>query len=85
MYMIGDVASLQADVVPVRSLHERVTDGATRFLAGEERRVEVVAERSPEPLEVAIVGMAGFFRYLGSLELPMRVIENSGDRKVESA
>src|SRR4029079_10307096 len=31
-----------------------------------------------------VMGMAGFFRYLGSLELPMRVIENSGDRKVEA-
>ena len=28
--------------------------------------------------------MAGFFRYLGSLDLPMRVIENSGDRRVEA-
>src|SRR6185312_9856331 len=28
-----------------------------------------------------VLGMAAFFRYLGSLELPMRVIENSGDRK----
>jgi len=31
-----------------------------------------------------VLGMAAFFRYLGSLELPMRVIENSGDRKVEA-
>ena len=31
-----------------------------------------------------VMGMAAFFRYLGSLELPMRVIENSGDRKVEA-
>ena len=28
--------------------------------------------------------MAAFFRYLASLELPMQVIENSGDRKVEA-
>src|SRR5258708_10772903 len=32
----------------------------------------------------AVLGMAAFFRYLGSLELPMRVIEDSGDRKVEA-
>src|SRR5262245_49288611 len=31
-----------------------------------------------------VMGMAAFFRYLASLELPMRVIENSGDRKVEA-
>ena len=31
-----------------------------------------------------VMGMAAFFRYLSSLELPMRVIENSGDRKVEA-
>jgi len=31
-----------------------------------------------------VLGMAAFFRYLGSLELPMRVIESSGDRKVEA-
>src|SRR5216683_3289525 len=31
-----------------------------------------------------VLGMAAFFRYLGSLELPMRVIEDSGDRKVEA-
>ncbi|MBR0690189.1 aldehyde dehydrogenase family protein [Bradyrhizobium manausense] len=31
-----------------------------------------------------VLGMAAFFRYLGSLDLPMKVIENSGDRKVEA-
>jgi acyl-CoA reductase-like NAD-dependent aldehyde dehydrogenase len=31
-----------------------------------------------------VLGMAAFFRYLGSLELPMRVIEDSGDRRVEA-
>jgi acyl-CoA reductase-like NAD-dependent aldehyde dehydrogenase len=30
------------------------------------------------------MGMAGFFRYLSSLDLPMRVIEDSGDRRVEA-
>jgi acyl transferase domain-containing protein/NAD(P)H-dependent flavin oxidoreductase YrpB (nitropropane dioxygenase family) len=68
MYMIGDVASLQADVVPVRTLHERVTAGATTFLAADAPQVEVVGERRPEPLEVAIVGMAGFFPGAGDLD-----------------
>ena len=31
-----------------------------------------------------VLGMAAFFRYLGSLDLPMKVIEDSGDRKVEA-
>src|ERR1700760_375414 len=31
-----------------------------------------------------VMGMAGFFRYLSSLDLPMRVIEESGDRRVEA-
>jgi acyl-CoA reductase-like NAD-dependent aldehyde dehydrogenase len=31
-----------------------------------------------------VMGMAGFFRYLSSLDLPMRVIEDSGDRRVEA-
>lgn len=31
-----------------------------------------------------VLGMAAFFRYLSSLELPMRVIESSGDRQVEA-
>ncbi|OWY63297.1 beta-ketoacyl synthase, partial [cyanobacterium TDX16] len=68
MYMIGDVASLQADVVPVRALHERVTSGATSFLSQDAPRVEVLAERGPEPLDVAIVGMAGFFPGAGDLD-----------------
>ncbi|MGJ4962085.1 aldehyde dehydrogenase family protein [Bradyrhizobium sp. HKCCYLRH3061] len=31
-----------------------------------------------------VLGMAAFFRYLATLELPMRVIESSGDRQVEA-
>ena len=31
-----------------------------------------------------VMGMAGFFRYFSSLDLPMRVIEDSGDRRVEA-
>src|SRR5215510_15972891 len=30
-----------------------------------------------------VAGMAGFFRYLGSLDLPMKVIEESEGRRVE--
>ncbi|MGJ5045997.1 aldehyde dehydrogenase family protein [Bradyrhizobium oligotrophicum] len=31
-----------------------------------------------------VLGMAAFFHYLATLELPMRVIESSGDRQVEA-
>src|SRR6201992_754924 len=31
-----------------------------------------------------VMGMAGFFRYLSSLALPMKVIEDSGARRVEA-
>src|SRR5271169_532417 len=31
-----------------------------------------------------VMGMAAFFRYLSSLDLPMKVIEDSGDRRVEA-
>jgi acyl-CoA reductase-like NAD-dependent aldehyde dehydrogenase len=31
-----------------------------------------------------VMGMGGFFRYLASLDLPMKVIEDSGDRRVEA-
>jgi acyl-CoA reductase-like NAD-dependent aldehyde dehydrogenase len=31
-----------------------------------------------------VLGMAGFFRYLGSLDLPMKVIEDSEGRRVEA-
>src|SRR3984885_9148289 len=31
-----------------------------------------------------VMGMAGFFRYLGSLDLPMKVIEDSDGRRVEA-
>jgi acyl-CoA reductase-like NAD-dependent aldehyde dehydrogenase len=31
-----------------------------------------------------VLGMAGFFRYLGSLDLPMKVIEDSDGRRVEA-
>lgn len=40
-----------------------------------------------KPLDDAtgeVMGMAGFFRYLGSLDLPMKVIEDSGERRVEA-
>ena len=31
-----------------------------------------------------VMGMAAFFRYFGSLDLPMKVIESSGNRRVEA-
>lgn len=34
--------------------------------------------------QMEVGGMSGFFRYLGSLNLPMKVIEDSGERRVEA-
>jgi len=61
MFMLGQVAALRDEVTTVAALHEQVTEGATRFLA---RRAAALArnghsaEETPEPLDVAIVGMA---------------------------
>ncbi|CCE02377.1 aldehyde dehydrogenase family protein [Bradyrhizobium sp. STM 3809] len=47
----------------------------------------VLTSEQGKPLADAtgeVLGMAAFFRYLSSLELPMRVIESSGERQVEA-
>lgn len=68
MYMIGDVARLQHRVVPAVDLHERVTSGATDLLGDRPTVVTGGDERRPEPLDVAIVGMAGFFPGAGDVD-----------------
>jgi len=74
MYMIGQVASLRRDPTTVAALHDEVTAGATAHLASlvaEERRTRnlrvaardraIEADDAAQPLDVAIVGMAGMF------------------------
>ncbi len=71
MFMTGEVATLRRDVTTVEALHDQVTAGATAHLADRARRTHGIsagparvqpgaAERA-DPLEVAIVGMAGVF------------------------
>ncbi len=40
--------------------------------------------KPPQDATGEVLGMAGFFRYFTSLDLPMRVIEDSGERRVEA-
>ena len=64
MFMIGDVATLRHELTTVAALHEQVTTGATAHLSAvaDALAAELVTtgpERAvPEPLDIAIVGMA---------------------------
>ncbi|HEV7759628.1 MAG TPA: beta-ketoacyl synthase N-terminal-like domain-containing protein, partial [Acidimicrobiales bacterium] len=63
MFMIGDVATLRHERTTVAALHEQVTTGATAHLAtvADALAAELVdhSDRAePEPLDIAIVGMA---------------------------
>ncbi|WP_327633229.1 SDR family oxidoreductase [Kribbella sp. NBC_00482] len=63
MFMAGEVAVLRSAATTVATLHAAVLDGATTFV--EQRAVELrqpsQAEQVPEPLDIAIVGMACMF------------------------
>jgi acyl transferase domain-containing protein/NAD(P)H-dependent flavin oxidoreductase YrpB (nitropropane dioxygenase family)/NAD(P)-dependent dehydrogenase (short-subunit alcohol dehydrogenase family)/acyl carrier protein len=68
MVMLGDLATLRCQTTTISALHAQVTDGAAHFLAtrATELGVESLSdaqERTPEqqPLDVAIIGMAGVF------------------------
>jgi acyl transferase domain-containing protein/NADP-dependent 3-hydroxy acid dehydrogenase YdfG len=68
MFMLGQAAALHDEVTSARALHERVTRGATEFLAnraaglGLKPRARASADAdTPDPLDVAIVGMACFY------------------------
>ncbi|MGH4027761.1 SDR family NAD(P)-dependent oxidoreductase [Actinomycetota bacterium Odt1-20B] len=65
MFMAGEVAVLRGATTSVARLHAGVTDGAAAFY---ERRVAELstpvrdtAVAVPEPLDIAVVGMAGMF------------------------
>ncbi|MGH3846677.1 MAG: beta-ketoacyl synthase N-terminal-like domain-containing protein, partial [Pseudonocardiaceae bacterium] len=74
MVMLGEVATLRTTTTTIEALHAQVTTGAAGFLAtraaelGVEpvRAGEAVCEQS-QPLDVAIVGMAGVFPGAGDL------------------
>ena len=80
MFMAGEVAVLRSAVTTVAALHHAVTDGAAGFY--ERRTAELAADvrdaggtvparnpaPAPEPLDIAVVGMAGMFP--GAADLP---------------
>ncbi|HWE87915.1 MAG TPA: SDR family oxidoreductase [Pseudonocardiaceae bacterium] len=68
LFMAGQVAALRSSVTTVAALHEGVSTGAETFRSArnEVLRAELgiarpVAQPAPQPLDVAIVGMAGVF------------------------
>ncbi len=73
MFMAGDVAVLRSGIVTISELHESVTARAHAFL--EARAAELgdlllgttEEEPAPEPLDIAIVGMACLFPQAGDL------------------
>ncbi|MGH3997016.1 MAG: beta-ketoacyl synthase N-terminal-like domain-containing protein, partial [Pseudonocardiaceae bacterium] len=75
MIMIGDVAMLRSATTTVEALHAQVTEGAAGFLAARvaELGVEPAHDDQPDqlpetqPLDVAIVGMAGVFPGAGDV------------------
>ena len=75
MVMVGDVAMLRSATTTIEALHAQITDGAAEFLAARATELGVEAacgnqdNELPEsqPLDVAIVGMAGVFPGAGDL------------------
>ncbi|RBM18595.1 polyketide synthase [Streptomyces sp. PT12] len=65
MFMAGDVAVLRSATTTVAELHHAVGPAAADFLAGRATtlrgRPHAAEAPEPEPLEIAIVGMAGMF------------------------
>ncbi|WP_203991239.1 type I polyketide synthase [Virgisporangium aurantiacum] len=67
LFMAGQVAVLRDKVTTVEDLHAQVTSGAKAWLASRAAALPVAAPPStvdaaaPQPLDVAIVGLAGIF------------------------
>ncbi len=71
------IAERRELIVKMAETIEKNADELARLLTSEQGKP--LADATGE-----VMGMAGFFRYLGSLELPMKVIEDSGERRVEA-
>ncbi len=72
---------------PMEERRKLIIKMAEAIEANTNELARILTSEQGKPLADAtgeVMGMAGFFRYLGSLDLPMRVVENSGDRKVEA-
>ncbi|WP_327070547.1 SDR family NAD(P)-dependent oxidoreductase [Kitasatospora sp. NBC_01302] len=63
MFMAGQVAVLRSATTTLAGLHAAVTTGAAEFLAGRtDKLTEHQAEEAAvEPLDIAVIGMAGMF------------------------
>src|SRR5258708_13246742 len=71
---------------PIEERRKLVNKMADVIEANSGELAHILTSEQGKPLGDAtgeVLGMAAFFRYLSSLDLPMKVIENSGDRKVE--
>ncbi|MGH3982051.1 MAG: beta-ketoacyl synthase N-terminal-like domain-containing protein, partial [Pseudonocardiaceae bacterium] len=75
MVMLGEAATLRSTITTIEALHNQVTEGATGFLAARVAELEVESTDNDcqaqsvqaQPLDVAIVGMAGVFPGAGDL------------------
>lgn len=67
MIMLGEVATLRSATTTIEALHAQVTEGAAGFLAARVAELDVEPtdddrqSMQAQPLDVAIVGMAGIF------------------------
>jgi acyl-CoA reductase-like NAD-dependent aldehyde dehydrogenase len=72
---------------PIEQRRKLIIEMAEVIEANTAELARLLTSEQGKPLADAtaeVMGMAGFFRYLGSLDLPMNVIEDSGDRRVEA-
>jgi acyl-CoA reductase-like NAD-dependent aldehyde dehydrogenase len=72
---------------PIEERRKLVVKMAEAIEANVGELARLLTSEQGKPLADAtgeVMGMAAFFRYLGSLDLPMRVIEDSGDRRIEA-
>jgi acyl-CoA reductase-like NAD-dependent aldehyde dehydrogenase len=72
---------------PIEERRKLIVEMADAIEANVAELARLLTSEQGKPLADAtaeVMGMAGFFRYLGSLDLPMKVIEDSGDRRVEA-
>jgi acyl-CoA reductase-like NAD-dependent aldehyde dehydrogenase len=72
---------------PIEERRKLIIKMAEVIEANEPELTRLLTSEQGKPIADAnfeVLGMAGFFRYLGSLDLPMRVIEDSDGRRVEA-
>jgi acyl-CoA reductase-like NAD-dependent aldehyde dehydrogenase len=72
---------------PIEERRKLIVKMADAIEANAGELARILTSEQGKPLADAtgeVMGMAGFFRYLGSLELNMRVIEDSEGRRVEA-